>query len=344
MGSVGSTEGWDDLAATFRSEGIPVPPIPEALKTSLQSRGDWFWSTRDIGRFDLYDPVLIEREATRPVPDYVAIARVGHGVNSYFLTYQTVFGPVALFAQTGWAGAYMDRARQASEVAAQLGAIAKVLGLADAWPQLRRVGRRLLVVESADKGIDICTWLELDGRSQPGLNSLRRTDLRATALARAASRLDPSDLEGRAASSNLVDVAVELDWEEIGPVGLLDTSLVFPADLPKQPGLYRFRFVGPDGEHVYIGEASDLRRRGGHYRLGNEGGATNKRLHDAMLKHLGAGRHIEMAIALGGILTVDGDVQALDVRRKASRLLAEGAAVHAVPRDQLLNLPGIGER
>jgi len=37
-------------------------------------------------------------------------------------------------------------------------------------------------------------------------------------------------------------------------------------------------------------------------------------------------------------------VQPLDVRRKASRLLAEAAALHSIPRDQLLNLPGIGDR
>ena len=62
---------------------------------------------------------------------------------------------------------------------------------------------------------------------------------------------------------------------------------------------------------MYVGEASDLHRRGGHYRLGNEGGATNKRLHDVMHQHLGLDKRIEMAIALGGIVTVDGYVQPL---------------------------------
>ena len=200
------------------------------------------------------------------------------------------------------------------------------------------------MAESADKDIDICTWLELDGRSQPGLGSLRRTVLRRTALIRAAQRLDPRVLEAGAATHNTVDVAIGMAWEEIGAVELVDGALVFPADLPTAPGLYRFRFLGADGERVYVGEASDLHRRGGHYRLGNEAGATNKRLHDVMHKHLGSDKRIEMAIALGGIVIVDGDVQPLDVRRKASRLLAEAAALHSIPRDQLLNLPGIGDR
>lgn len=340
----GSSSGWDDLVATFTSAGVRVPPVPAPLKPYLERRDEWFWSTRELERGDLYDPQLLEEEVTSPVPDYVAIAHVGHGVNSYFVTYQAVFGPVALFAQTGWGGAYMDNAEQTGQLAAQFEAVGQVLDLADAWPEIARLGHRLLVVESADKGIDICTWLELDGRRQPGLGSLRRTDLRATALLRAARRLDPKVLNEGGASRYTVDVAVEMEWQEIGRVVLVDGALVFPVDLPKQPGLYRFRFVGPDGEQVYVGEASDLRRRGGHYRLGNRAGATNKRMHDAMRKHLGPDRQIEMAIALGGIVTVEGYVQPLDVRRKASRLLAEAAALHSIPRGQLLNLPGIGER
>ena len=205
------------------------------------SRDEWFWSTRDIDRSDLYDPGLIEQEATWPVPDYVAIAQVGHGVNSYFMTYQAVFGPVALFAQTGWGVVYMDGEEQTAELAAQFEAIAKVLDLAESWPEIARVGHRLLVAESADKGIDICTWLELDGRGQPGLGSLQR--------------LDPGAPDMGGASRDTVDVAVEMEWEEIGPVELVDGALVFPAELPKQPGLYRFRFLGPDGERF-------VRRRG----------------------------------------------------------------------------------
>lgn len=169
--------------------------------------------------------------------------------------------------------------------------------------------------------------------------------VRTTALSRAAQRLDPDVLEEGGALGDLVDVAVELEWEEIGPIELVAGALVFSPDLPKQPGLYRFRFVGPDGEQVYVGEASDLRRRGGHYRLGNATGATNLRLHNAMHKHLGpGGGHIEMAISLGGVVTISGYVRPLDLRRKASRLLADAATVHSIPPEQLLNLPGIGER
>lgn len=339
-----SADGWDDLVATFTSAGVSVPPIPAALRPYLERRDEWFWSTRDLERGELYDPQLLMEEATSPVVDYVAIAHVGHGVNSDFVTYQAVFGPVALFAQAGWGGAYVDGAEQTAKLSAQFEAIAKVLDRAESWPEIARLGHRLFVAESADKSIDICTWLEIDGRGQPGLSELRRTALRTTALSRAAQRLDPAALDDGGAPGDLVEVAVELEWEEIGSVELAAGSLVFPQELPRQPGLYRFRFLGLEGERAYIGEASDLRRRGGHHRLGSEAGATNKRMHDAMQAHLGPDRHIKMAIALGGIVTVGGHVQPLDLRRKASRLLAEVAALHSVPREQLLNLPGIGER
>jgi hypothetical protein len=314
------------------------------LKPRLERRDEWFWSTRQMDRSELYDPRLIEQEATSPVPDYVAIGHVGHGVNSYFVTYQAVVGPVALFVQTGWGGVYMDSAEQTVRLAAHFEAIAKVLDLAHSRPETARLGQRLLVVVSASKDVDICTWLELDGRSQPGLGQLRRTALRATALSRAAQRLDPRVVGEGGPPRNTVNVAVEMEWEEIGSVERVDGALVFTADLPKEPGLYRFRFLGPDGEQVYVGEASDLRRRGGHYRLGNATGATNLRLHEIMHGHLRAGRHIEMATALGGIVTIGGYLWPLDVRRKASRLLAEAAALHSIPPEQLLNLPGIGDR
>ena len=343
MGNMESAGGWDDLVATFTASGLPVPPVPVALRPALERRGEWFWSTRPLDRGDLYDPHLLMDEATWPGPDYIAIARVGHGVNSHFLSCQAVFGPVALFAQTGWGGVYMDQERQAAEVTAQLERVARVLALADVWPEIARAGHRLIVAESVYKGINLCTWLELDGRPQPGLRSIQRSGGGDSALARAASRLQPS-APGDAAAANLVNVAVELEWEEIGQVRLQDGALAFPERLPKDPGLYRFRFVIAGMERVYVGEASDLQRRAGHYRIGHATGATNKRLHDAMLRHLAEGGTIAMALALGGVLTIGGDVQALDVRRKASRLLAEAAALHAIPQERLLNLPGIGDR
>jgi hypothetical protein len=67
MTNSGSTSGWEDLVATFTASGVPVPPIPAALKPHLARRDEWFWSTRDMDRTELHDPRLIEQEATSPI-------------------------------------------------------------------------------------------------------------------------------------------------------------------------------------------------------------------------------------------------------------------------------------
>ena len=46
-----------------------MPPNPATLEPQLERRDEWFWSTRELDRSERYDPVLIEQEATWPVPD-----------------------------------------------------------------------------------------------------------------------------------------------------------------------------------------------------------------------------------------------------------------------------------
>jgi hypothetical protein len=63
-----------------------------------------------------------------------------------------------------------------------------------------------------------------------------------------------------------------------------------------------------------------------------------------MTEHIASGGLIEISIATAATVSVDDHVRPLDLRRKASRLLAENAAIHAVPYlEPLENLPGIGD-
>ncbi len=64
-----------------------------------------------------------------------------------------------------------------------------------------------------------------------------------------------------------------------------------------------------------------------------------------MREHLCARGEIEMSIATEAAVIVDrGASSPLDLGRKVSRLLAEAAALHAVPdAEPLENLPGIGD-
>ena len=141
----------------------------------------------------------------------------------------------------------------------------------------------------------------------------------------------------------LVRVTVEFEWRDFGEVRLEGDALTFPT-LPIEPGLYRYRLVRGDGASTYVGEASNLRRRAYGYQLGYAGQKTNARMNARKREHLAAGGRIEMAIATEATIELDGRTQPIDLRRKASRLLIENAAIHAVPdAEPLENLPGIGD-
>jgi hypothetical protein len=140
-----------------------------------------------------------------------------------------------------------------------------------------------------------------------------------------------------------MQVVVQFEWEEVGEV-TLDTQghLKFPL-LPRNPGIYRFRLVGASTSN-YIGEAVDLRRRAYGYRVGHPRQRTNHRMNKRMLEHLEAGGRVEIAVAIDVEAELNGRVQRLDLHSKASRVLAESAALHLVPdAEGLENLPGVGE-
>jgi hypothetical protein len=140
-----------------------------------------------------------------------------------------------------------------------------------------------------------------------------------------------------------VGVTVEFEWRDFGEVRLEGDGMDFSA-LPTEPGLYRYRLVLGDGASAYVGEAANLRRRAYGYQLGYKGQKTNFRMNARMREHLAAGGRIEMAIATEATIELEGRPQPLDLRRKASRLLVENAAIHAVPDvEPLENLPGIGD-
>ena len=48
-----------------------------------------------------------------PIPDQYSLNHAGHGVNSYSLNFRFALGDLAIFAQTGWGGAYMNSDEQA---------------------------------------------------------------------------------------------------------------------------------------------------------------------------------------------------------------------------------------
>lgn len=128
------------------------------------------------------------------------------------------------------------------------------------------------------------------------------------------------------------DVRVSVEWRDAGVVALdADGEALFPA-LPHEPGLYEMMFAGVRDQtrsRVYVGETDDLRRRAAHYRNPGPTQETNRRLNAAIKAQLASGGVVRLAIATEAKVTIEaaGTTQPLDLARKASRVLAENAAI-----------------
>ncbi|WP_190866995.1 hypothetical protein [Actinomadura sp. RB99] len=159
-------DGANEMRQVFEGAGLSAPPVPPDLESRVRRRGEWLYATRGIDPMAMYmfrDHVT--EAMSRRVGDYMAVCHAGHGVNSYCVNYHLVWGPVAIFAQTGWGGVYMDRERSAADVRDLLAQCGDVLAAAtEARPALERSGRRLVVAESRIRGRATYGWLDEDGR------------------------------------------------------------------------------------------------------------------------------------------------------------------------------------
>ena len=149
----------DELVATFAGAGLPIPPIPAAMRSSLEQRAEWLWSTRPVDPLEMYIFRQYPAETMLgPVQDYLAISHAGHGANSYSINFHLVQGPLALFTQTGWGGVYMDNGAAVALMTSQFAGMAQVIAAAEritpAWTQ----ERRLLVLESTFRSAAACQW------------------------------------------------------------------------------------------------------------------------------------------------------------------------------------------
>lgn len=152
----------EDLRRLFKSAGLIAPPVPAALEPRLRERQRWAFATREIDPMAMYmfDRYLLEAIA-EPVEDYVAVSHAGHGANSYGLNYHLVYGPIGIFAQAGWGGAYTDAGESAVDVRRQLTQCADLIATAEtSFDRLPAAPARLIVAESTFRARGICRWLD----------------------------------------------------------------------------------------------------------------------------------------------------------------------------------------
>jgi hypothetical protein len=128
-----------------------------------------------------------------------------------------------------------------------------------------------------------------------------------------------------------VDVRVQLQWTDAGPVILDGGGKLTFAVLEEVPGLYRMTLTGGvtgSRPRVYVGESDNLKRRlTGNYRNPGPGQQTSLRVNALLREHLAVGGDVAVAIATSAVILLNGAESELDLKRKAGRLLAENAAL-----------------
>ena len=137
--------------ALFRGEGLSVPALPPELAALLQERAPGIHATRKLAArpYDL-EVYVGEVLAASSTPDYAVLAIDGRGVNSWAMHYFLVRGPLALFIQLPWGGAYTNPEAARAEIERVLAWANRLPARLDHLWQLGRLApqRRLLVVLS----------------------------------------------------------------------------------------------------------------------------------------------------------------------------------------------------
>ena len=93
----------------FFDLGMDIPPVTQRFDEEIAEFGDWQWATQPFPtRWQDYMMNETVEYLKGPVPDQYSLNHAGHGVNSYSLNFRFALGDLAIFAQTGWGGAYMQ--------------------------------------------------------------------------------------------------------------------------------------------------------------------------------------------------------------------------------------------
>jgi len=126
-----------------------MPPMPKDAEARLKEREDACFSTRTFKESPVNMQHYVRKAITGVSPDYVLVARVGHGTNACAIHYFLVQGPLQVFLQLACGSqAGQDRATLAVNECFSL-----AHDLVAAVPHLLRAGRlpasgRLTVVAS----------------------------------------------------------------------------------------------------------------------------------------------------------------------------------------------------
>jgi hypothetical protein len=139
-----------EIEQLYRADGLTVPYIPAEMLPKLEKLSPAIFGTRR----DTPPPYALHlfaiEVATKPTEDYLIFGHDGHGTNSWAIHYYLVRGPLALFLQISWGGAYGDKGGDTGRVNRKLAQAAELAHAVEAAQEQGKFkpGQRLFVADS----------------------------------------------------------------------------------------------------------------------------------------------------------------------------------------------------
>ena len=146
--SVNSRKNGVDPAVSFISKKkLLLPPIPQSFRSSVEELGSGVFGTAWAKGRSLYNVQAFMNEAMNNAnARFFVFGQAGHGINSWAMHYYLVDGPIALFLQLPYGGAYMSREASIGAITGAWGLIKDLIRAADEAEVATE--ERLYIVES----------------------------------------------------------------------------------------------------------------------------------------------------------------------------------------------------
>jgi hypothetical protein len=103
----------ESAQAFYWGQKLRLPPLPRALAARLTQWDQAEWGIAsgegEANRHDLTDrPGFLDRAMDPASPDDVAFGYVGHGAASWWMCFQLMSGPLAVFVRQSYGGPYRE--------------------------------------------------------------------------------------------------------------------------------------------------------------------------------------------------------------------------------------------
>lgn len=169
MTTLRDPDGLGEAMLSYREAGLELPPVPLPLLGEVRQHAEWRWGSEDADPADRAG--FLARARDPGGAPLICFGHVGHGVTSWWHSYQLVTPTVALFARHAFGGAYGDRAAEAAGIAAAMAGLRDLILLAETAREtgLLPEGQRLVVVldEYAEHGWEIAGALPWQAADDP---------------------------------------------------------------------------------------------------------------------------------------------------------------------------------